>query len=150
MEYNIGQKIKVKTWEELPVEMKTNDSVDGNPKMWTKGKARNCGRVGVITDKLYSEAHDCFVYHIRFNGQNLDSKSSYTQEALLPIAEEEDGNWRYEFGISEDVVVVTLYEGDREVMKGHAHLLHDGVVGYAQAASYALKKIYEKLNGGLL
>ena len=35
-------------------------------------------------------------------------------------------------------------------MKGHAHLLHDGVVGYAQAASYALKKIYEKLNGGLL
>lgn len=50
----------------------------------------------------------------------------------------------------ENLVVARLYEKHEdgwrdEIAKGHGHIFHDGALGIAQAASYALKKLYQKL-----
>ena len=51
-----------------------------------------------------------------------------------------------------NVVVARLYETkdgeEKEIAKGHGHIIHEGAIGIAQASSYALKRIYEDLNGG--
>jgi hypothetical protein len=48
------------------------------------------------------------------------------------------------------VVVAKFYElGDdykEEIARGHGHIIHEGKIGIAQAASYALKKILQKLS----
>lgn len=54
------------------------------------------------------------------------------------------------FEYLENLVVARLYEKhedgwNNEISKGHGHIFHDGALGIAQAASYALKKLYQKL-----
>ena len=47
--------------------------------------------------------------------------------------------------VLENVVVATVYEADengtREVAKGHGHTIHMGLLGVAQALSYASRRI---------
>lgn len=54
--------------------------------------------------------------------------------------------------IANNVVIASLYEVDgnnaRPVAKGNGHLIHEGVIGIAQAASYACLQLYRSLNGG--
>ena len=33
-------------------------------------------------------------------------------------------------------------------MRGHGHIIHEGAMGIAQASAYALKKIWQKMEGG--
>ena len=51
----------------------------------------------------------------------------------------------------ENLVVGIMYEvkgsTKTEIVRGHGHIIHEGALGKAQAASYSLKKIYEKLGG---
>ena len=69
----------------------------------------------------------------------------------MSFFEENPTTYKYEFEHLENVVVARLYEikGDvvTEVARGHGHIMHDGVIGVAQAASYALKRIYEAVGG---
>ena len=55
------------------------------------------------------------------------------------------------FNIGDRVRVKEYYEikdnQKTEIAKGHGHIFHEGVLGIAQAASYALKKLYQKLGG---
>jgi hypothetical protein len=54
--------------------------------------------------------------------------------------------------VADNVVIAVLYAvvGDTktEIARGHGHIMHEGVLGIAQASSYALKRIYMDLNGG--
>lgn len=34
-----------------------------------------------------------------------------------------------------------------EISRGHGHIIHEGVNGIAQAASYAVKRLYDKMGG---
>ena len=64
-------------------------------------------------------------------------------------------SYRWEiFQAGNDVVTAVMYEivGDveREIDRKHGHIIHHGAIGFAQAASYAMKKIYIGMNGGKL
>ena len=54
----------------------------------------------------------------------------------------------------ENVAVVKILKREEnstareEIVRGHGHIIHEGDVGIVQALSYALKKAYEKINGG--
>jgi hypothetical protein len=139
--YNIGDRVVIRAYEDTPVESRT------------KGMARLSGKKGTIVDKLYSECFDGFVYTIKFDEYEAPSKKMWTAE-MFYILNEIPVNYEYEFDYLEDVVVAKLYEvnGDTktEIERGHGHIIHEGALGIAQAASYALKKLYEKLNGGTL
>ena len=139
--YNIGSRVIIRAYEDIPSESRT------------RAIGRLCGKKGTIVDKLYSECFDGFVYTIKFDDYDIPSKKMWTEDMFYVLI---DIPVRYEYKIDylEDVVVAKFYEvkGDvkTEIERGHGHIIHEGAMGIAHAASYALKKIFEKMNGGTL
>ena len=141
MEFNIGQKVRIKPYEQLPNEFRNN------------GISKLAGKDCIIVDKLYSEKKGCTIYKVRLDGKLFPSVVEFTEECLDLIRF--DSEYSYEFEFLENLVVARLYRVEAsgkktEIEKGHGHIFHDGVEGIAQASSYALKKIYQKINGGNL
>lgn len=141
MEFNIGDRVRIKAYDEIPEE----------------GRNRRFGLVagceGEIVDKMWSEARGCNVYRIHLDGYDRPSKFDFL-EGSFDLVVEEEVEYFHEFEYLENLVVARLYEitdGKRvEIAKGHGHIFHDGAYGVAQAASYALKRICDDLNGGSL
>ena len=140
MEFNIGDRVRVKKYEDIPSEVRH------------KGMAKQSGNDGEIVDILLSSANDRYVYKIHFDGYDRPSHTMFAGEAIDLVAELDKPTYSYEFEFLENLVVARLYEtvGEQrwEVARGHGHIFHDGINGIAQASSYALKKIYEELKGG--
>lgn len=141
MEFNIGERVRIKSYWDIPEEVRH------------KGFAKVTGEYGEIVDKLYSEVKGCTVYKIHLDGYERPSKCDFT-EGTFDIVGGSEAEYDYEFEYLENLVVARLYEivdGEKvEIAKGHAHIFHDGVYGIAQAASYALKRIAMDLGGGSL
>lgn len=57
----------------------------------------------------------------------------------------------HEITYMDDLVLVVLYEatedGPKELARSHGHIIHEGVEGIAQAASYAMRLIWFKIHG---
>ena len=69
------------------------------------------------------------------------------------LSRQAKANRRYKFYVEvldNLVYVVMVDEKGDEVSRGHGHIFHEGAFGVAQAASYSMKKLAEKLNGGRL
>lgn len=134
--YNIGDRVVTKDYADLPIKLKNR----------TIGEV--CGKQGTIVDKLYSEAYDCFIYKIQIDGYATVSNVSWTADALELIPETIEPSWNYDIYKAENLVIAILYdENHEEIARGHGHIIHEGILGIAQAASYACKKIYEKIGG---
>lgn len=137
MEFNIGDRVRVKSYYDLPEEIKS------------KGISRIAGKDGEIIDKMWSEAKNAQVYKIHLDGYDKPSRVDFIEGSFDLIPDEEEPAYTYEFEFLENLVVARLYEkteqGKTEIAKGHGHIIHDGVLGIAQASSYALKRIYFKL-----
>ena len=147
MEFNIGDRVKVKAYEDIPSELKCKIT-DGNPHLWNSGKAKVCGLVGTVTDKMHSEAYGCDIYILTFENQKYPSRSSFDAESLIPIEDNVDSKeYRFEIEQADTIVVVRMLCGEEEIVRGHGHIIHEGNLGLAQATSYAFKKLYEKLGG---
>jgi hypothetical protein len=123
MEFNIGDKIK-----------------------------HSCGSVGTIVDTMTSNKTGKCYYRIQFDDRAKADSCLYKEEELSLL--EEQIEYTYEFEYLENLVTARLYEiadGKKtEIGIGHGHIFHKGVYGVAQAASYALKRICDDLNGGSL
>lgn len=56
----------------------------------------------------------------------------------------------HEITYLDDLVLVVLYEatedGPKELARSHGHIIHEGVEGIAQAASYAMKGVWYKVH----
>ncbi len=137
--FEIGDIVRVKDYNDIPAD-------DRNV-----GLARLCGQIGEVVDKLYSKALDRYVYTIKFDNFDATSKKLWLSTQIEPWMGDEV-TYLHEFEYLDNVVVAIFYEvkGDEktEIGRGHGHIIHDGAMGIAQASSYALKKIYEKINGG--
>ena len=137
MDFKIGDRVRIRCYENLPEEIKY------------RGLGKSAGKVGEIIDVMYSKAKDLHVYKIQFDDSNRPSTSAFPEGSFDLITELEAVKYNYEFEYLENLVVARLYEikGEEktEIAKGHGHVFHDGVLGIAQAASYALKKIYQKM-----
>jgi hypothetical protein len=90
------------------------------------------------------------LYKIHLDGYPKVSSVDFLEDSIDLISELEKKTYRYEIDVLDNVVVAVLYEvGDdykTEIARGHGHIIHEGEVGVAQAASYALKKIYQKFS----
>ena len=133
-EFKIGDRVKVKEYYDIPEELQS------------RGFARFCGEVGTISDKFYSEGQKCHVYSIEFDNY-ATSKKLWKAEMLELI--DEEVSYTYEFEYLDNVVVARLFElredSKTEIARGHGHIIHEGVLGIAQAASYALRKIFYQI-----
>ena len=107
------------------------------------------GITGEVKEALYSSLTDCWYYEVMGNKE----KSVLTiKEGDLEIApEKKEYSMDIKIDIASNVVIATLYEETGDIKsplaKGHGHLIHEGQLGIAQAASYACKKLYESLGG---
>ena len=133
-EFAIGNRVRVRDYNDIPAELQS------------KGFARMCGEVGTIEDVFYSEAKQCNLYVIQFDNYTNSTKM-WKAELLEEV--NESVSYGYEFDFCDNVVVAILYEykeeSKTELARGHGHIIHEGAIGIAQAASYALKRIYYKM-----
>lgn len=100
---------------------------------------------GIVKDKLRStKGYTVYLVEDEGGGERF-----FTEDELKPI--EEAVTYCYELEHHENIVVARFYEvrGDdkTEIARGHGHVIHEGAFGVAQAASYALKRIYMQLGG---
>ena len=145
MEFNIGERVRIRAYEDMPEGIRN------------KGVARNSGKDGEIVDKLWSAAKDCMCYHIKLDGMAVVSNVMYTEgmfDRISDLLTKVSYEWEFEY--LESVVVAIFYEvfdGSRtEIARGHGHHIHKGADGVCQASSYAVKEAWKKLNnnGGRL
>ena len=98
------------------------------------------GAVGVIKDKMFSEAGKCFIYKIDIDNSIFCVNRLEEEIEPLNIARE----YQVETQIADNVVICIIYEveGDlkTEVCRGHGHIIHEGAEGVAQALAYASKR----------
>ena len=133
-EFVIGNRVRVKDYHDIPEEYQS------------QGISKMCGELGTIEDVFYSEAKKCNLYVIQFDNY-VRSTKLWRAELLEEV--NEAVTYGYEFDFCDNVVIAILYEfreeSKTEIARGHGHIIHEGAVGIAQAASYALKRIYYKI-----
>ena len=129
MDFKIGDKIKVVSYEELPAERKN------------KGVARACDREGVIIDKLFSSKENRYIYKVQLHAYNEPSSISFTDDMLAPTGGGND--LRLKVAIEPDGVSLELYRGDVMLRRSFGRLLYDGEYGVAQAVSWAAKLLMQ-------
>lgn len=140
MQYSIGDEVRVRQYEDLPDDIKQI------------GLGKSAGKDGVIVDILWSGAKECHIYRIQFDGCDAPSRTDFYAGSFDLKSELERATYSYEFEFAENLVIARMYEHTGEskkmIARGHGHIFHDGALGIAQAASYALKRIYKFLEDG--
>jgi uncharacterized protein YodC (DUF2158 family) len=107
--------------------------------------------LGTIVEVFSSHRTKELLYKIHIEGEESPREHLFDEDSLIPY---ENPKCTYDFEIQQldSLVVAVMYKvcgNDREeIARGHGHIIHDAEKGIAQATSYALKKIYEKINGG--
>lgn len=104
---------------------------------------------GIVDDKVYSHKKGEWVYIVC----DSDGDMAPHFECDLDACCKKSYRWEV-FQADNDVVTAVMYETvngvEREVDRKHGHVIHHGAIGFAQAASYAMKKIYIGMNDGKL
>jgi len=107
-------------------------------------------KTAVIEDVLYSNKEDDWMYIVKFDDSPVAYARPMSASELKAVASK---TYRYEvFQADDNVMVAVMYEIDgdteTEIARHHGHIMHEGLIGVAQAASFAMKKIYIGMNGG--
>lgn len=136
---NINDRVRIKNFEDLPVEAQIQ-------------KVKNlAGQEAEIIDRLYSETAQAYFYALRLTGAKT-IPSMFFPEAALELVEDEPAEYHHEIEYLDNLVLVRFYEtrdGKKtEIARGHGHIIHSGAAGIAQATSYAMRRIWDQLNGG--
>ena len=105
---------------------------------------------GIITDIMFSNKHKCNLYEI--SHENGCRYGTFIASDLEPAPLPKEYSMDIKIDIAQNVVIATLYEdcGDsikKPLRRGHGHIIHDGELGIAQAASYACRRLYESIAG---
>lgn len=102
--------------------------------------------VGIVTDIWASMAQNRTLYEVTYEGNN--TKGLYAEDQLEPAPN--PTTYTFETKIDGNVAVVAMIakQGDDTWVyaRGHAHILHNGEVGLAQAISYAARRMFESLD----
>lgn len=102
--------------------------------------------IGIVTDIWSSMAQERTMYEVAYESNG--TKGLYAENQLeLAINPTE---YTFETKIDGNVAIVAMIatQGEKTWVyaRGHAHILHDGEVGMAQAISYAAKRMFESLD----
>lgn len=103
-------------------------------------------KVGIVSDIWSSLAKASVMYAV----ENEDDGycGMYAEDQLEPAPLPIDYSFDVHIDGNVAVVAMTAKQGNRTWIyaRGHAHILHDGEVGMAQAVSYAAKRMFESLD----
>ena len=103
-------------------------------------------RVGTVIDIWSSFAKSVCMYAVKNDDDGCCGMYAEEQLEIAPLPIE----YTFSTTIEDNVAVVCMiaHQGDKTWVyaRGHAHILHDGAVGMAQAVSYASKRMFESLD----
>ena len=101
--------------------------------------------IGTVCDIWHSLVQSKLMYAVDIEG---GIRGLYAEEQLEPAPIPVD--YSFEAHVEGNVAVVTMMatQGEKTWVyaRGHAHILHDGAVGMAQAVSFAAKRMFESLD----
>lgn len=107
--------------------------------------------IGKVTDVMYSASKDAYTYEVT-NEQT--AAEMFSEDELQPVSKKKGYSMDIRIDVASNVVIATLYEETEDswcpLAKGHGHMIHEGALGVAQAASFACKRLYESLGGTLV
>jgi len=102
--------------------------------------------IGIVTDIWASMAQSRTMYEVAYESNGTKGLYAENQLEIAPIPAE----YTFETKIDGNVAVVAMIatQGEKTwcYARGHAHILHDGEVGMAQAVSFAAKRMFESLD----
>jgi hypothetical protein len=102
--------------------------------------------IGIVTDIWVSVDQSRTMYEVAYESNGTKGLYAENQLELAPIPTE----YTFEAKIDGNVAVVAMIatQGEKTWVyaRGHAHILHDGEVGMAQAVSFAAKRMFESLD----
>lgn len=101
--------------------------------------------IGIVSDIWYSLVQNKVMYAVDIEGGNRGLYAENQLEpAPLPIT------YTFESYIDGNVAVTVMKatQGEKNWIhaRGHAHIIHDGDVGLAQAVSYSARRMFESLD----
>ena len=103
-------------------------------------------KVGIVSDIWSSMAKAMIMYAVENEDDGYCGMYAEDQLEPAPIPT----TYTFDSVIDANVAVVTMtaHQGNRTWIyaRGHAHILHDGEVGMAQAVSYAARRMFESLD----
>ena len=112
---------------------------------------------GIISDVMFSNRCKANVYEVQYE-KDRDEYGTFEVIDLRLAPKPREFSMDIRIDIAQNIVIATLYEDCGDMLKkplrrGHGHIIHDGELGIAQAASYACKRLYDSLadsysNGG--
>jgi hypothetical protein len=86
----------------------------------------------------------------RYEVEDKNGSQFFLCEDALELARK-DYSMEIKIDIANNVLIATLYEStggaQKPVAKGHGHLIHEGELGIAQAASYACNRLWKRVAG---
>lgn len=103
-------------------------------------------KIGIVADIWQIFASNVRMYTVRDEGDGHCAMYAETQLEPAPVPIEYSFESYVEGNVA--VVVMNATQGDKTWVyaRGHAHILHNGEVGMAQAVSYAAKRMFESLD----
>ena len=114
-----------------------------------KVMVKDTAECGTITDKLFSEGRNLFVYVVK---PDDGGRSIMRDEDELEAVIDDVVDYDIQTEISDGVVIFSIIEIKNNkrtlVARGHGHMLRTDLLGVAQAASFAAKRAFTALNGG--
>jgi hypothetical protein len=104
------------------------------------------GRTGVVFDIWSSLASSSIMYAVTNDDDGHTGMYAEDQLKIAPVPIE----FTFNVVVSDNAAIVTMdaKQGGKDWVyaRGHAHILHDGEVGMAQAVSYAARRMFESLD----
>ena len=135
--------------ESIPIGEEETEDVSCRTKFQIGDRVKipsKANKIGTVSDIWSSLAKATVMYAV----ENEDDGycGMYGEDQLEPAPLPTD--YRFEAHIDGNVAVVTMIatQGEKTWIyaRGHAHILHDGEAGMAQAVSYAARRMFEVLD----
>lgn len=107
-------------------------------------KVKQSGDIGIVSDIVKTSGG--YLYGVENSAWD---KAKYFYEDEIE-AKAEDKQYTFHITVANNIVYAVMMDGEEgnEIARGHGHIFHDGKYGVAQAASYAMKRIKDYLEGG--
>ena len=102
--------------------------------------------IGVVTDIWSSMVQERTMYEVSYESNG--HKGMYAENQLEPAPLPPEFIWEAHIDGNVAVVTMNATQGEKTWIyaRGHAHILHDGEVGMAQAISFAARRMFESLD----
>lgn len=114
-----------------------------NDKVKVKDGLPYAGCIAEVVDILEGKHTGKIMYRVKI----VETETEFLFADIdLEKYEEKKHEYRFDFFYDDKVVIVSMYDGDDLIERGHGHIIHSGADGIAQAASYAMKKLWAKMN----